>query len=198
MSLNRRYIAALILAALAVSITILMPLFAHAGGWKATVAAHRAAAHDRMSKDSPRVKELPIGAHLNVEWEQDSSDGKWCEVKEPGDSYTLGYVRCAYLIKGHLTPRELRSVKIKAPEGSVTALLYRTSWCGYCRKAERFLREQGVNLIQYDIEKEPGRRAEMKKKGGSGIPFVDIEGIYIRGYSKGAMLRAIKRKSQPR
>jgi glutaredoxin len=53
----------------------------------------------------------------------------------------------------------------------------------------------GVSLVEYDIEKEPAKRAEMLSKSGrSGVPVVDVEGIIIRGYSAEAMRSAIEQK----
>jgi len=53
----------------------------------------------------------------------------------------------------------------------------------------------GVNLVEYDIEKDRKKGEEMMAKSGSrGVPVVDIEGIIIRGYSPDAMRDAIERK----
>lgn len=53
----------------------------------------------------------------------------------------------------------------------------------------------GVSLTEYNIEKEPQRRAEMMAKSGTrGVPVIDIEGIIIPGYSPEAMKAAIEQK----
>ena len=49
-------------------------------------------------------------------------------------------------------PREMRSY------GNITVIMYMTSWCGYSRKAREYLQSLNVNLIEYDIEKEMGKR----------------------------------------
>ena len=53
-----------------------------------------------------------------------------------------------------------------------------------------------MNLTEYNIEKDRGRRDEMlQKSGGSrGVPLLDIEGIIIRGYNQGAMREAIEKR----
>jgi len=53
-----------------------------------------------------------------------------------------------------------------------------------------------VNLIEYNIEKDRGKRDEMlqKSSGSRGVPLIDIEGIIIRGYSQNAMKDAIEKR----
>jgi glutaredoxin len=55
-----------------------------------------------------------------------------------------------------------------------------------------------VNLIQHDIEKDKSKRDEMiEKSGRTGIPFIDIEGIYIYGANLQGIKKAVeKRRSQ--
>src|SRR5512136_2762626 len=62
--------------------------------------------------------------------------------------------------------------------GAIDVILYQTSWCPYCNKARQFLKDLGVSLVEYDIEKNPAKQEEMMAKAGSrGVPVVDIEGI---------------------
>jgi glutaredoxin len=53
-----------------------------------------------------------------------------------------------------------------------------------------------VNLVEYNIEKDAVRRAEMlAKSGGSrGVPLIDIEGIILRGYSRSAIQEAVEKR----
>jgi glutaredoxin len=83
----------------------------------------------------------------------------------------------------------------KRSYGSIDVILYQTSWCPYCTKARDFLKDIGVSLVIYDIEKDPSKQTEMMVKSGRpGVPVVDIEGIIIQGYSAEAMRKAIERK----
>jgi thiol-disulfide isomerase/thioredoxin len=56
--------------------------------------------------------------------------------------------------------------KEKRPYSSITVITYITSWCGYCRKAREYLQSLGVNLVEYDIEKDPSKGKEMLSKSG--------------------------------
>jgi glutaredoxin len=84
----------------------------------------------------------------------------------------------------------------KRPYGSVKVIMYITSWCGYCRKAREYLQSLRVNLVEYDIEKDPSKGKEMlSKSGGSkGVPLIDVEGIIIHGYSQRAIKDAVEKR----
>ncbi len=53
-----------------------------------------------------------------------------------------------------------------------------------------------MNLTEYNVEKDTGRRAEMlRKSGGSaGVPLIDVEGIIIRGFNHKAIKDAIEKR----
>ncbi len=71
----------------------------------------------------------------------------------------------------------------------VDVILYKTSWCAPCKRAEAYILSLGANLTSYDIEKDKDKRDEMKKKSGgySGVPLIDIEGTILRGFSEAAV-----------
>ncbi|MEC4676314.1 MAG: glutaredoxin domain-containing protein [Nitrospirota bacterium] len=76
--------------------------------------------------------------------------------------------------------------------GEIKVIMYMTDWCPYCKKAREYLVSTGVNLIEYNIDKDSDRRQEMRIKSGSGaVPVIDIEGIIIRGYNLRAINSAI-------
>ena len=84
-----------------------------------------------------------------------------------------------------------------APNASVRAIVYGASWCKPCHDAAKYLRKKGVEVIEHDIEKEPRYASEMQKKlrgagmGGGSIPVLDVGGTILRGFSPGAIDRAI-------
>lgn len=79
--------------------------------------------------------------------------------------------------------------------GNVTVILYKTAWCGPCKRAGAYIRSLGANLVEHDIEKDEGKRDEMKRKSGgfSGVPLIDIEGTILRGFSEPAVKAALDR-----
>ncbi|NJD57474.1 MAG: hypothetical protein FIA94_13880 [Nitrospirae bacterium] len=55
-----------------------------------------------------------------------------------------------------------------------------------------------MTLIEYDVERDQLRKAEMKSlSGGSTIvPLIDIEGIIIRGYVPDEMKAAVEKRKK--
>jgi glutaredoxin len=43
-------------------------------------------------------------------------------------------------------------------------ILYSTSWCGYCKAAEKFLKEKGLAYVKKDIEADDNASLEMQAK----------------------------------
>ena len=86
--------------------------------------------------------------------------------------------------KGERAPVALAPV----PDGTV--VLYSAEWCGYCKKAKRWLSERQVPFIERDIEKTPKAQIEMKKKlsaagvQGGGVPVIDWNGELVMGFDK--------------
>jgi glutaredoxin len=70
--------------------------------------------------------------------------------------------------------------------------LYVTSWCGYCKKARKFLISKGIDFNEYDIEKdEEAARRKRELDGRRGVPFAVINGHKIHGWSQPAYERAL-------
>lgn len=69
--------------------------------------------------------------------------------------------------------------------------IYVTSWCGYCKKAEQFLKKHNVRFKKYDIEKSSTGRKKHSQAGGGGVPVLKIGSEYIRGYSEPALRKAL-------
>jgi glutaredoxin len=54
----------------------------------------------------------------------------------------------------------------------------------------------GVELIEYDIDRDKAREEEMEKLGGRGLPFVVIYGEQVWGFQPNAMVEALERKNR--
>ena len=75
------------------------------------------------------------------------------------------------------------------PEGVV---LYATDWCGYCKKAREFFKQNNIAFVEYDIEKSAEGKAQYDQLRGSGIPLVVIRGEVLRGYDPNEMKALLK------
>jgi glutaredoxin len=68
-----------------------------------------------------------------------------------------------------------------------TAIVYSTNWCPYCKQAKVYLKAQGVNVVEKNIEPDDTARQElMEKIGGvfSGVPVIDIDGELLQGFDR--------------
>ncbi len=79
-------------------------------------------------------------------------------------------------------------------------IIYRTSWCGYCKKAAEYLRTKGVKFVEKDIEKDPKARQDMlarAQRAGvpqsslQGVPILSVKGKIITGFDRNAIDRAL-------
>jgi glutaredoxin len=93
--------------------------------------------------------------------------------------------------------RPAREESRKSDYGRVSVVMYSTDWCGYCRQARQYIRSLGADLTEYNIDRDQGKKEEMKKKSGgsTSVPLIDIDGTIIRGYSQTAIKAALDRSA---
>ena len=91
---------------------------------------------------------------------------------------------------------DVKTAAGQRPNSEIKVILYETDWCPYCRKAGEYLKSLGVNLVRYDIEKNPEKGQEKMRKapGYTGVPLIDVEGILIRGYGQEQIKDAVEKK----
>lgn len=68
----------------------------------------------------------------------------------------------------------------------MTAEIYSTPSCGYCKQAKDYLRNLGINVNEKDITKNPRYMQEFEKRVGShsGVPVIFLKGTKIIGFDK--------------
>jgi glutaredoxin len=67
---------------------------------------------------------------------------------------------------------------------TATVEIFTTSWCPYCKQAIKFLKDNRIPYVAYDIEKDSKaakRRDSLSPR--QGVPFAIINGKKIYGYS---------------
>ena len=64
-----------------------------------------------------------------------------------------------------------------------TVEIYTKAFCPYCSRAMQLLAKKGVEPTEYDITVDRAKRAEMldRAKGGSTVPQIFIDGVYVGG-----------------
>ncbi len=74
-------------------------------------------------------------------------------------------------------------------------LLYRTSTCIWCHRAEEFFNQKKVKFESIWVDKDHKMAQEMVKKSGQlGVPVIDIDGKIIIGFDLESIKKALEIK----
>ena len=77
--------------------------------------------------------------------------------------------------------------------GTSRVIVYSTTYCGFCRRAEDLLRRAGIAFETIDVTDDVQARAELVERAGGRrtVPVIFVDGQAIGGYQElAAMLRA--------
>lgn len=59
------------------------------------------------------------------------------------------------------------------------------------------MRSLGVDVVEYNIDKDKDKRDEMRRKsGGTGVPVIDIDGTIVRGFNPEAIRAALDQSAR--
>jgi glutaredoxin len=59
------------------------------------------------------------------------------------------------------------------------------------------MRSLGVDVVEYNIDKDKDKRDEMRRKsGGTGVPVIDIDGTIVRGFNPEAIKAALDQSAR--
>lgn len=78
-----------------------------------------------------------------------------------------------------------------SPEQSPVVVMYAVPDCGYCRQARVYFAGQGIEYVEYNINKSAKRLGEFRRLGGRGTPLIRIEGKTIHGFNRQAIEAAL-------
>jgi glutaredoxin len=65
--------------------------------------------------------------------------------------------------------------------------LYSADWCPHCRKAEAYMRSQGIPYVKHDIEKDPAAKRRYDELGGGGVPLIIVGSHRMTGFSPASL-----------
>lgn len=71
----------------------------------------------------------------------------------------------------------------KAIPGSEKVQMFSTAWCGYCKKAKTYFKSQGIDFVEYDIEKDVSAKRRYDALGGKGVPVIVVGTKRMNGFS---------------
>jgi glutaredoxin len=68
-------------------------------------------------------------------------------------------------------------------EGKV--VLYKTSWCGYCKRAAAYMQQKNIPFVERDIETNSAYKAEYARLGGKGqVPYLVFGRKTLQGFGE--------------
>jgi len=64
-------------------------------------------------------------------------------------------------------------------------IVYSTQVCPWCVRVKDYLKQKGIEFIEYDVGADQEKAQEMIQKSGQmGVPVLDIDGVIIIGFDK--------------
>lgn len=90
----------------------------------------------------------------------------------------------------------VRDVDMVRRVSDVKVVMYMTDWCPACRKARQYLNSLGVELTEYNVEKDPEKAEEWNRKcnGRKAVPLIDIEGATMLGLNPSWVKKTLEEK----
>lgn len=62
-------------------------------------------------------------------------------------------------------------------------VLYTAEWCGVCKKARAYMKENKIPFKEYDVEKSDKGRRDFKKMKGDGVPIILVDDQRMDGFA---------------
>jgi len=73
----------------------------------------------------------------------------------------------------HIKSRELKALQRNFDSNlEPRVIMYATAWCGYCKKARQYFVANGIDFVEYDIEKDRAAKRDFDTLLGSGTPLL--------------------------
>ena len=74
-------------------------------------------------------------------------------------------------------------------------VVYSAEWCPWCKRAKEFLKNNGVEFVEKNVDKDPKAGAEiLQKSGQTGIPVIIIGDEVIVGFDEPKLKQLLKLK----
>jgi len=62
-------------------------------------------------------------------------------------------------------------------------VMYSAEWCGVCKQAKSYFRQNNIRYTNYDIEKNESAKQRYKKMGAKGVPVIIVGKQRMNGFS---------------
>jgi glutaredoxin len=78
-----------------------------------------------------------------------------------------------------------RAAERKRQQAKTQVVLFRTAWCGYCKRAAAYMHQQKIQFVERDIELDARSHADYQRLGGKGsIPLIQFGDKTMMGFAQ--------------
>ncbi len=68
--------------------------------------------------------------------------------------------------------------------GEARVVMYATDWCGYCTQARKYFADNGIDYVEFDIERDRSAKRDFDALLGSGTPLLYHGYARMSGFNK--------------
>ena len=132
-------------------------------------------------------RKAPSGKIWVTNLESPDAEGRFSLKLLPRDDFELAALGLGRASKVEL-PEGLEAPKELAATGDV--IIYKTEWCGVCKKVQSYLKQKGVPFVARDIEKDRSAASELRAKAAKAgvptgsVPIIDVRGKLMVGFDR--------------
>lgn len=89
--------------------------------------------------------------------------------------------------------------ELSAARRRVPVVMYATAWCGVCKRAREYFRQQAISFVEHDVDRDPRAREEyLRLNPRRSVPTIKIGDDVIVGFSAVAVERALDSAARSR
>ena len=78
-----------------------------------------------------------------------------------------------------------RRERMAGDRAGVPVTMYKTAWCGACKRASAYMQRQGIPVREYDVERDAEARTRSRRLNPRGsVPTIDVDGTVLIGWSE--------------
>jgi len=103
----------------------------------------------------------------------------------PGDARQVRQARAA----------RAGSTRVASSQSSSKLIFYSADWCGACRKAKRYMTQNGIEFELRDVDVPAIREELLRKTGSRSVPVIDAGGRILTGFSPSAIDALVKSRA---
>lgn len=72
-------------------------------------------------------------------------------------------------------------------------VMYSAEWCGVCKRAKRYFKQNKIRYTEKDIDKSKRARKEFERLGGRGVPLILVGKRRLSGFSAASFEQIYRR-----